>query len=126
MIAKSSSSENTDIDEEKDDISVPGPSCISKVTWKNKASVKIRNIPFTEQSGPSDEITSLQDPSPISIFFTLFSISFIETIVYKRIFICFKGNVSPCSRTGYIMFFSYKHSDGDKTIAQLQRFLVNK
>ncbi|GFT34477.1 transposable element Tcb2 transposase [Trichonephila clavipes] len=31
MTAKSSSSENTDIDEEKDDISVPGPSGISKV-----------------------------------------------------------------------------------------------
>ncbi|GFY78600.1 uncharacterized protein TNIN_491971 [Trichonephila inaurata madagascariensis] len=29
MTAKSSSSENTDIDEEKDDISVPGPSRIS-------------------------------------------------------------------------------------------------
>ncbi|GFY51528.1 uncharacterized protein TNIN_68461 [Trichonephila inaurata madagascariensis] len=66
MTAKSSSSENTDIDEEKDDISVPGPSRIFKVTWKNKASVKIRNMPFTEQSEPSDEITSLQDPSPIS------------------------------------------------------------
>ncbi|GFY74386.1 uncharacterized protein TNIN_499861 [Trichonephila inaurata madagascariensis] len=64
MIAKSSSSGNTDIDEEKDDISVPGPFSISKVTWKNIASVKIRNIPFTEQSGPSDEITS----SPISNF----------------------------------------------------------
>ncbi|GFS40603.1 uncharacterized protein TNIN_144361 [Trichonephila inaurata madagascariensis] len=50
MTAKSSSSENTDIDEEKDDISVPGPSRIFKVTWKNKASVKIRNMPFTEQS----------------------------------------------------------------------------
>ncbi|GFY73694.1 uncharacterized protein TNIN_387611 [Trichonephila inaurata madagascariensis] len=60
MTSKSSSSENNDIDEEKDDISVPGPSRISKVTWKNKASVKIRNIPFTERSGPSDEITSLQ------------------------------------------------------------------
>ncbi|GFQ79168.1 uncharacterized protein TNCT_529491 [Trichonephila clavata] len=68
MSEKSSSSENTDIDEEVDDISVPGPSRISKVTWKNKASVKIRHLPFTEQSGPSDETTSLQDPSPISIF----------------------------------------------------------
>ncbi|GFY45048.1 uncharacterized protein TNIN_69201 [Trichonephila inaurata madagascariensis] len=38
MTAKSSSRENTDIDEEKDDISVPGPSRIFKVTWKNKAS----------------------------------------------------------------------------------------
>ncbi|GFR23504.1 uncharacterized protein TNCT_12591 [Trichonephila clavata] len=64
MSEKSSSSENTDIDEEVDDISVPGPSRISKVTWKNKASVKIRHLPFTEQSGPSDETTSLQDPSP--------------------------------------------------------------
>ncbi|GFY61049.1 uncharacterized protein TNIN_475071 [Trichonephila inaurata madagascariensis] len=63
--AKSSSSENTDIDEEKDDISVPRPSRIFKVTWKNKASVKIRNMPFTEQSESSDEITSLQDISPI-------------------------------------------------------------
>ncbi|GFV25437.1 uncharacterized protein TNCV_1147071 [Trichonephila clavipes] len=36
-----SSRENTDIDEEKYDISVPGPSRIFKVTWKNKASVKI-------------------------------------------------------------------------------------
>ncbi|GFY54512.1 uncharacterized protein TNIN_229111 [Trichonephila inaurata madagascariensis] len=66
MTAKSSSSENTDIDEEKDDKSVPGSSRIFKVTWKNKASVKIRNMPFTEQSEPSEEITSLQDPSPIS------------------------------------------------------------
>ncbi|GFY70902.1 uncharacterized protein TNIN_328181, partial [Trichonephila inaurata madagascariensis] len=49
LTAKSSSSENTDIDEEKDDISVPGPSRIFKVTWKNKASVKIRNMPLTEQ-----------------------------------------------------------------------------
>ncbi|GFY58395.1 uncharacterized protein TNIN_100521 [Trichonephila inaurata madagascariensis] len=40
MTAKSSSSENTDIDEEKDDISVPGPSRIFEVTWKNKASIK--------------------------------------------------------------------------------------
>ncbi|GFQ96597.1 hypothetical protein TNCT_289011 [Trichonephila clavata] len=40
MSEKSSSSENTDIDEEVDDISVPGPSRISKVTWINKASVK--------------------------------------------------------------------------------------
>ncbi|GFY43087.1 piggyBac transposable element-derived protein 4 [Trichonephila inaurata madagascariensis] len=93
ITAKSSSSENTDIDEEKDDISVPGLSRISKVTWKNKASVKIRNIPFTEQSGPSDEITSLQDPSPISIFFTLFSISFIEKIVYQtNLYATQKGN----------------------------------
>ncbi|GFR27473.1 uncharacterized protein TNCT_625431 [Trichonephila clavata] len=38
---KSSSSENTYIDEEVDDISEPEPSRISKVTWKNKASVKI-------------------------------------------------------------------------------------
>ncbi|GFU43615.1 uncharacterized protein TNCV_3728561 [Trichonephila clavipes] len=68
MTAKPPSSENTDIDEEKDDISVPGLSRISKVTWKNKASVKIRNIPFTEQSGPSDEITYLQDRSQVSIF----------------------------------------------------------
>ncbi|GFS60061.1 uncharacterized protein TNIN_229391 [Trichonephila inaurata madagascariensis] len=40
MTAKSFSSENTDIDEEKDDISVPGPSCIFEVTWENKASIK--------------------------------------------------------------------------------------
>ncbi|GFY49696.1 uncharacterized protein TNIN_495811 [Trichonephila inaurata madagascariensis] len=66
MTAKSSSSENTDTDEEKDDISVPGSSRIFEVTWKNKASIKIRNIPFTEQSEPSDEITFLEDPSPIS------------------------------------------------------------
>ncbi|GFY49822.1 uncharacterized protein TNIN_70441 [Trichonephila inaurata madagascariensis] len=59
MTAKSSSSENTDIDEEKGDINVPGPSHIFKVTWKNKVSVKIRNMPFTEQSEPSEEITSL-------------------------------------------------------------------
>ncbi|GFS32972.1 uncharacterized protein TNIN_412021 [Trichonephila inaurata madagascariensis] len=65
MTAKSSSSENTDIDEGKDDTSVTGESRIFKVTWKNKASVKIRNIPFTEQSGLSDETTSLQVPSPI-------------------------------------------------------------
>ncbi|GFS45006.1 uncharacterized protein TNIN_141981 [Trichonephila inaurata madagascariensis] len=65
MTAKSSSSEHIDIDEEKDDIRVPGPSLIFKVTWKNKASVKIRNMPFTEKSDPSDEITSLQDPSPV-------------------------------------------------------------
>ncbi|GFY61287.1 uncharacterized protein TNIN_250821 [Trichonephila inaurata madagascariensis] len=65
MIAKSSSSENTDIDEEKDDISVPGPSSIFKVTCGKKASVKIPNMPFTEQSEPSGEITSLQDPSPV-------------------------------------------------------------
>ncbi|GFY55832.1 uncharacterized protein TNIN_26171 [Trichonephila inaurata madagascariensis] len=128
MTAKSSSSENTDIDAEKDDISVPGPSRISKVTWKNKASVKIRNIPFTEQSGPSDEITSLQDPSPISIFFTSFSISFIETIVYQTNLYAMQKRqcVHSCYCTGYIMFFSYKYSDGDKTITQLQRFLVNK
>ncbi|GFY45961.1 uncharacterized protein TNIN_272271 [Trichonephila inaurata madagascariensis] len=44
MNAKSSSSENTDIDEEKDGISVPGPSRIFKFTWKNKASVKILKI----------------------------------------------------------------------------------
>ncbi|GFY50059.1 uncharacterized protein TNIN_4871 [Trichonephila inaurata madagascariensis] len=44
ITAKSSSSENTDIDEEKNDISVPGPSRISKVTWKNKASVKTPEI----------------------------------------------------------------------------------
>ncbi|GFV48726.1 uncharacterized protein TNCV_625131 [Trichonephila clavipes] len=63
MNAKSSSNENSIIDEKKrGDISVPGPSRIFKVTWKNKASVK---IPFTEQSEPSDEITSLQDPSLI-------------------------------------------------------------
>ncbi|GFV65920.1 uncharacterized protein TNCV_3360361 [Trichonephila clavipes] len=84
ITAKSSSqSKNTDIDEEKDDISVPGPSRIAKVTWKNKVSVKIQNIPFTEQSGHSDEIISHQDPLLISIFLTLFSISFIETIVYR-------------------------------------------
>ncbi|GFV56861.1 uncharacterized protein TNCV_146131 [Trichonephila clavipes] len=66
MTGKSSSaSENTNIDEEKDDISVPELFRISKVTWKNKASVNIRNISFTERSGPSDGITSLQDPSPI-------------------------------------------------------------
>ncbi|GFV33730.1 uncharacterized protein TNCV_4568451 [Trichonephila clavipes] len=121
MTAKSSSSKNTDIDEEKDDISVPGPSRISKVTWKNKASVKIRNIPFTEQSGPSDEITSLQDPSPIKIFFTLFSISFIETTVYQtNLYAMQKGNAfTP-------VIVQDKYSDGDKMIAQLQRFLVNK
>ncbi|GFT97522.1 DDE_3 domain-containing protein [Trichonephila clavipes] len=51
---KSSSSENTDIDEEKDDLSVTGSSRKNKVTWKNKVSVKIRNIFFTGQSGPSD------------------------------------------------------------------------
>ncbi|GFU18530.1 uncharacterized protein TNCV_4175371 [Trichonephila clavipes] len=68
MFVKSSSRENTDIDEEKDDINVPGPSLISKITWKNKASVKIRNIPFTEQRGPSDAVTSLQDSLPITIF----------------------------------------------------------
>ncbi|GFR19376.1 hypothetical protein TNCT_208991 [Trichonephila clavata] len=50
MSEKSSSSEKTDIDEEVDNISVPGPSRISKVTWKNKASVKIRHFPFTKQS----------------------------------------------------------------------------
>ncbi|GFY39062.1 uncharacterized protein TNIN_389791 [Trichonephila inaurata madagascariensis] len=44
ITAKSSSSENTDIDEEKNDISVPGPSRTSKVTWKNKASVKTPKI----------------------------------------------------------------------------------
>ncbi|GFY47383.1 trafficking protein particle complex subunit 8 [Trichonephila inaurata madagascariensis] len=65
MTAKSSSSKSTHIDEEKDDISVQGPSRIFKVTWKNKAPVKIRNMHFTEQSEPSDEITSLQDPSSV-------------------------------------------------------------
>ncbi|GFR00035.1 hypothetical protein TNCT_491321 [Trichonephila clavata] len=40
MSEKSSSSENTDIDEAVDDISWPGPSRISKVTWINKATVK--------------------------------------------------------------------------------------
>ncbi|GFQ99827.1 uncharacterized protein TNCT_513331 [Trichonephila clavata] len=68
MSEKSSSSGNTDIDEEVDDVSVPGPSRISKVTWKNKVFVKIRHLPFTEQSGHSDETTSLQGPSPISVF----------------------------------------------------------
>ncbi|GFW81240.1 uncharacterized protein TNCV_375881 [Trichonephila clavipes] len=34
MTAKSSSTENTDIDEEKDDISVPGPSRISSYLEK--------------------------------------------------------------------------------------------
>ncbi|GFR23478.1 uncharacterized protein TNCT_248381 [Trichonephila clavata] len=68
MSENSSSSGNNDIDEEVDDVSVPGPSSISKVTWKNKASVKIRRLPFTQQSGPSDETTSLQEPSSISIF----------------------------------------------------------
>ncbi|GFY50800.1 uncharacterized protein TNIN_184831 [Trichonephila inaurata madagascariensis] len=45
MTAKSSSSENTDIDEEKNDISVPGPSRISKVTWK-KSVCKDPKYPF--------------------------------------------------------------------------------
>ncbi|GFR14303.1 uncharacterized protein TNCT_82251 [Trichonephila clavata] len=93
MSEKSSSSENTDIGEEIDDISVPGPSRISKVTWENKASVKIRYLPFTEQNGPSDKTTSLQDPSPISIFLTLFSISFMETICTKRIYLLRKKAV---------------------------------
>ncbi|GFY38736.1 hypothetical protein TNIN_337801 [Trichonephila inaurata madagascariensis] len=77
MTAKSSSSENTDIDEEKDDISMPGLSHIFKVTWKNKASVKIRYVPFTEQrhqtfpekrfasnsySGHETEIRNIQFP----------------------------------------------------------------
>ncbi|GFR23168.1 uncharacterized protein TNCT_248391 [Trichonephila clavata] len=59
MSEKSSSSENTNIDEEVDDISEPGPSRISKVIREKKASVKIRHLPFTEQCGPSDETTSL-------------------------------------------------------------------
>ncbi|GFW62033.1 uncharacterized protein TNCV_1684641 [Trichonephila clavipes] len=49
LTAKSSSSKYSDIDEGKYGISVSGPSRISKVTWKNKVSVKIQNIPFTEQ-----------------------------------------------------------------------------
>ncbi|GFY46675.1 uncharacterized protein TNIN_78231 [Trichonephila inaurata madagascariensis] len=46
MTAKSSSSEKTAIGEEKDDINVPGPSRISKVTWKNKAFLKDPKYPF--------------------------------------------------------------------------------
>ncbi|GFS74681.1 uncharacterized protein TNCV_3978141 [Trichonephila clavipes] len=124
MTAKSTSSENTDIDEEKDDICVPGPSRISKATWKNKVSVKIRNIPFNEQSGPSDEITSLQDPSPISIFFTLFSISFLETIVYQsNLYATQKGNAFTLVTVQDILcFFIYKYSDGIKQLPRYRYF----
>ncbi|GFY38250.1 uncharacterized protein TNIN_295451 [Trichonephila inaurata madagascariensis] len=52
MAAKSSSSENTDIDEGKDDISVPGTSRIFEVTWKNKASIKIRNTLLLNKASP--------------------------------------------------------------------------
>ncbi|GFR24081.1 uncharacterized protein TNCT_81611 [Trichonephila clavata] len=105
MSEKSSSSENTYIDEEVDDISVPGPSHISKVTGKNKASVKIRHLPFTEQSGPSDETTSLQDPSLISIFLTLFSISFLKQFVPNKCYA--KRSIHSCYCTGYVFFSIY-------------------
>ncbi|GFQ86970.1 uncharacterized protein TNCT_486581 [Trichonephila clavata] len=94
MTEKSPSSENTDIDEEVDDLSVPGPFRISKVTWKNKVSVKIRRLPFIEQKGDPQR---KQHPFKIlhrnQFFLTLFSISFIGTICTKRIYMLRKKTV---------------------------------
>ncbi|GBN42461.1 hypothetical protein AVEN_166367-1 [Araneus ventricosus] len=80
--------EDTDVDDGDIDISYPVPSRISKVFWRHKGLGKIRIMLyyFTKQSGPMEDIISLSGPSPISIFLTLFSVSFIESIGTRLIY----------------------------------------
>lgn len=107
-----------------DDENLPGPSRSSKVLWRKKGPEKKRNIEFTQESGPSEDITSLADATPISIFLTLFSISFIEIIVYQtNLYGTQKGGAFiPVTLEEMINFFAINLVMGMKTLPSYRDF----
>lgn len=62
---------------------LPGPSVAAETIWTKKADAR-KNIPaFSQTTGPSDEILSMEDKSPLSLFLAFLSLAFMETIVFQ-------------------------------------------
>ncbi|GFT13178.1 probable ATP-dependent RNA helicase DHX34 [Nephila pilipes] len=86
----SSSDSEDDVEEEiseedvdEDDPTYPGPSQISNVTWVKKQELDKLIPNFSEEQGPSDDITSIKFPAPIDIFLSIITVTFIEKIVLQ-------------------------------------------
>ena len=70
-------------DDEEDELNMPGPSQPIFIRWK-KRSVINKTVPdFDSETGPSEEILNMDDHSPIAIFLALFSVQFMESIVFQ-------------------------------------------
>ena len=70
-------------DGEKDDLNMPGPTQPIFLHWK-KHSVINKTVPdFDSETRPLEEILNVDNHSPIAIFLALFSVQFMESIVFQ-------------------------------------------
>ena len=80
LFSDSSSDEDSD---SAINIDMPGPSQSHEVSWQRKGIPRTDIPEFSEDFGPSDEILSLEDKSPTSLFMTIMTATFLESIVFQ-------------------------------------------
>lgn len=70
-------------DEDNIDINLPGPSRVTQINWNRRQKVK-KSIPeFSEEYGPKEDITLMDDINPINIFMSFLTIAFIKKLVFE-------------------------------------------
>lgn len=84
-----SSNDEDILDEEEHDdmtsssVSRPSPSRSSEITWVAKGATKTVLPDFCAEAGPSDDILSLEEKTPISLFLALFTSVLMQEIVFQ-------------------------------------------
>lgn len=81
--ASDSDAVSSQTEDEDEDINLPGPSHTTEIRWKRKGDARANVPAFLEKSGPADEIILMEDKSPLALFLSLFTITFIESIVFQ-------------------------------------------
>jgi hypothetical protein len=62
---------------------MPDPSQADAVVWQRKAVPRAGIPEFLSEFGTSEEILSLEDKSPVSLFLSMLTIGFLESIVFQ-------------------------------------------
>ncbi|KFM62055.1 PiggyBac transposable element-derived protein 4, partial [Stegodyphus mimosarum] len=109
---------------ENGDINLPGLSRIADVTW-NKIQNVVKSVPeFSEDYGPTDEITSIEDAKPMDIFMAFFTAEFMDKLVFEtNLYATQKGKpFSPITLQDMLKFLGINILMGIKKLPSYRDF----